>query len=167
MTYGKRLQKFWDSLPEDEKEEVKQELEGLKVEYSSLQAMEVLKENVPLILKRNEELREENRILNIMIRTSDPATGIINDQNLHRLLLKFYDLFTEHFAPEDEFKIDVDFDPEDEINEDRIAITVLTKSDDIEGYLDKYFLVYKKLDEARKLLAPECKHVGFSVQYTE
>jgi len=139
MTYGKRLQKFWDSLPEDEKEEVKQELEGLKVEYSSLQAMEILKENVPLILKRNEELREENRILNIMIRTSDPATDIINKQGLHRLLLKFYDLFTEHFAPEDEFKIDVDFDPEDEINEDRIAITVLTKSDDIEGYLDKYF----------------------------
>jgi hypothetical protein len=70
-------------------------------------------------------------------------------------------------SPEDEFKIDVDFDPEDEINEDRIAITVLTKSDDIEGYLDKYFLVYKQLDEARKLLASECKHVGFFVQYAE
>jgi hypothetical protein len=167
MTYGKRLQKFWDSLPEDEKEEVKQELEALKVEYSSLLAMEILKENVPLLLKRNEELREENRILNLMVSTSDPATDIINKQGLHRLLLKFYDLFTEHFAPEDEFKIDVDFDPEDEINEDRIAITVLTKSDDIEGYLDKYFLVYKKLDEARKLLAPECKHVGFSVEYME
>jgi DNA-binding XRE family transcriptional regulator len=39
MPYGKRLQKFWDNLPEDEKEEIKQESEALKVEYSSLQAI--------------------------------------------------------------------------------------------------------------------------------
>jgi hypothetical protein len=133
----------------------------------TLDAIEGLMRDVYSLLDENAKLKKENKILNLMTKTSDEATGIINDQNLHRLLLKFYDLFTEHFAPEDEFKIDVDFDPEDEINEDRIAITVLTKSDDIEGYLDKYFLVYKQLDEARKLLTPECKHVGFSVQYTE
>jgi hypothetical protein len=133
----------------------------------TLDAIEGLMRDVYSLLDENAKLKKENKILNLMTKTSDEATGIINDQNLHRLLLKFYDLFTEHFAPEDEFKIDVDFDPEDEINEDRIAITVLTKSDDIEGYLDKYFLVYKKLDEARKLLAPECKHVGFSVEYME
>jgi hypothetical protein len=133
----------------------------------TLDAIEGLMRDVYSLLDENAKLKKENKILDLMTKTSDEATGIINDQNLHRLLLKFYDLFTEHFAPEDEFKIDVDFDPEDEINEDRIAITVLTKSDDIEGYLDKYFLVYKKLDEARKLLAPECKHVGFSVEYME
>jgi DNA-binding XRE family transcriptional regulator len=37
MPYGKRLQKFWDSLPENEKEEIKRESEALKTEYSSLQ----------------------------------------------------------------------------------------------------------------------------------
>jgi hypothetical protein len=114
-----------------------------------------------------DDLIDENNILNLMTKTSDKATGIINDQNLHKLLLKFYDLFTRHFPPEDDFKIDVDFDPEDEINEDMIAITVLTKSDDVEGYLAKYFIVYTELDRARKLLAPECKHVGFGIQYTE
>lgn len=114
-----------------------------------------------------DKLIDENKILNLMTKTSDAATGIINDQKLHGLLLKFYDMFTEHFPPEDDFKIDVDFDPEDEINEDRIVITVMTRSDDLEGYLDKYFLVYQELDQARKLLAPECKHVGFGIQYVE
>jgi regulator of replication initiation timing len=99
----------------------------------TLDAIEGLMRDVYSLLDENAKLKKENKILNLMTKTSDEATGIINDQNLHRLLLKFYDLFTEHFAPEDEFKIDVDFDPEDEINEDRIAITVLTKSDDIEG----------------------------------
>ena len=37
MPYGKRLQKFWDSLPEDQKEEIKRESEALKTEYNSLQ----------------------------------------------------------------------------------------------------------------------------------
>jgi transcriptional regulator with XRE-family HTH domain len=37
MPYGKRLQKFWDSLPENEKEEIKRESEALKTEYNSLQ----------------------------------------------------------------------------------------------------------------------------------
>lgn len=35
MPYGKRLQKFWDSLPENEKEEIKRESEALKTEYNS------------------------------------------------------------------------------------------------------------------------------------
>ena len=37
MPYEKRLQKFWDSLPENEKEEIKRESEALKTEYNSLQ----------------------------------------------------------------------------------------------------------------------------------
>ncbi|MEB3315081.1 MAG: XRE family transcriptional regulator [Candidatus Melainabacteria bacterium] len=37
MPYGKRLQKFWDSLPENEKEEIKRESEALRTEYNSLQ----------------------------------------------------------------------------------------------------------------------------------
>ncbi len=37
MPYGKRLQKFWDGLPEDQKEEIKRESEALKTEYNSLQ----------------------------------------------------------------------------------------------------------------------------------
>lgn len=112
-----------------------------------------------------DKLIDENKILNLMTKTSDAATGIINDQKLHGLLLKFYDIFTEHFPPEDDFKIDVDFDPEDEINEDRIAITILVKSDDIVGYFNKYYLVRQELDQARKLLAPECKYIGFGIEY--
>ena len=126
----------------------------------SLVAMEELQELV-------DKLIGENRILGLMTKTSDAATGIINDQKLHGLLFKFYDIFTEHFPPEDDFKVDVDFDPEDEVNEDRIAITILVKSDDIVGYFNKYYLVRQELDQARKLLAPECKHVGFGVQYVE
>ena len=37
MPYGKRLQKFWDSLPENEKEKIKRESEALRTEYNSLQ----------------------------------------------------------------------------------------------------------------------------------
>ena len=33
MPYEKRLQDFWDKLPENEKKEIKQESEALKAEY--------------------------------------------------------------------------------------------------------------------------------------
>lgn len=36
MPYEKRLQDFWDKLPENEKKEIKQESEALKAEYASL-----------------------------------------------------------------------------------------------------------------------------------
>jgi hypothetical protein len=37
MPYGKRLQKFWDNLSEDEKGKIKLQSEALKNEYTSLQ----------------------------------------------------------------------------------------------------------------------------------
>ncbi len=150
MTYGKRLQKFWDSLPEDEKEEIKQEL---------------LKENLAKLSEENAKLKEENRILDLMTKTSDEATDIINKQELHRLMLEFYDMFYMYFSKEDSFRIDRFCDSVGFT--DSLDIVVQTRSDDIAACLEKRIKLAEGLYKKQEEIAPKSRHIFLSVEYIE
>lgn len=108
-------------------------------------------------------------ILGEYYKVSDPAVyEIIAKQNLYALLINFYTVLKSKF-PHESFRLEEFLDPEEDSSslEPRLAITILTKSDDIEGNIDRHYELFLELRQRQEDLSPQSQGIFLFIEYVE
>jgi hypothetical protein len=85
---------------------------------------------------------------------SQKVYEIAAEQNLALLLINFFTPLKYEF-PNESFRLEDYSDPEEEYSDPRLAITILTKSDDIERDIDKHHRLSEKLTELQRAESPD------------
>ena len=87
-------------------------------------------------------------------------------QNLHNCLYSFFKLLKDEF-PNESFRLEDYSDPEEDYSDPRLAITILTKSDDIEGDIDKHLKLFEKLTQLQRNTSPDSNDMFLFLKYLE
>jgi len=91
---------------------------------------------------------------------------IAEEQNLLILLINFFNSLKYEFQNES-FRLESYSDPEEESSDPRLAITILTKSDDIEGDIDKHHRLSEQLTELQRAESPDSNDMFLFLEYLE
>lgn len=97
---------------------------------------------------------------------SQKVYEIAAEQNLALLLIDFFTPLKYEFSNES-FRLEDYFDPEEDYSDPRLAITILTKSDDIEGDIDKHHRLSEKLTELQRAESPDSNDMFLFLEYLE
>ena len=100
---------------------------------------------------------------NIYSITNQEVHKTAEEQGLIRLLIKFASLLKDEF-PNENFRLEDYSDPEED-SVPRLAITILTKSDDIEGDIDKHLKLSEKLTELQRAESPDSNDMFLFLEY--
>jgi len=98
--------------------------------------------------------------------TSQKVYEIMQKQNLHNCLYRFFKLLKDEF-PNENFRLEDYSDPEEDYSDPRLAITILTKSDDIEGDIDKHLKLFEKLTQLQRNTSPDSNDMFLFLKYLE
>lgn len=97
---------------------------------------------------------------------SQEVYEIAAGQNLVLLLIKFFTPLKDEFQNES-FRLESYSDPEEDYSDPRLAITILTKSDDIEGGIDKHLKLFEKLTQLQRDMSPDSNDMFLFLEYLE
>jgi hypothetical protein len=98
--------------------------------------------------------------------TSQKVYEIMQKQNLHNCLYNFFKLLKDEF-PNESFRLEDYSDPEEDYSDPRLAITILTKSDDIEGDINKHLKLFEKLTQLQRNTSPDSNDMFLFLEYLE
>jgi hypothetical protein len=97
---------------------------------------------------------------------SQEVYEIAAGQNLVLLLIDFFTPLKYEFQNES-FRLESYSDPEEDSSDPRLAITILTKSDDIEGDIDKHHRLSEKLTELQRAESLDSNDMFLFLEYLE